>query len=539
MTYLVFARKYRPQNFKQLIAQNHITDTLENAIKSDRIAQAFLFTGPRGVGKTSMARILSKALNCKDGPTTQPCNECENCLEITNSDSADVIEIDGASNTGVDDVRRIQNELLYPPQKSQFKIYIIDEVHMLSKNAFNALLKTLEEPPKNVKFIFATTEPHKLPATITSRCQRYDFHRIPIKKITQRIKYITDKENITIEDQAVFLLAKKADGSLRDALSLLDQIVSIDKAKITKNDVLDTFGIVDINIYHTLVKNIINNDNKNLLENLHSVIAEGNDITEFILGLIEYFRNILILKVGIIPEEVHEDDISELAKYKDEFTEEDLLYVITILIDAKEKLKKYSQPLLFVETTLLKLSNLDKLVDIESLESEIISADIAEKKTKNSKPNLKKKSKVEVKKKPEAEIEAESEKEEEETEKRSVDLEEIKLKWGDFIDSIIDDMPVRANYLSNIIIAKVQKNQVICTTKSKLAYQQLNESREQLSNLLTDFYEAKIEFVPEFKKTEEDKFIHSPTLQDIKKHSPEVAEIMKKLDGFILRQEKK
>src|SRR6056297_976305 len=276
MTYLVFARKYRPQNFKQLIAQNHITDTLENAIKSDRIAQAFLFTGPRGVGKTSMARILSKALNCKDGPTTQPCNECENCLEITNSNSADVIEIDGASNTGVDDVRRIQNELLYPPQKSQFKIYIIDEVHMLSKNAFNALLKTLEEPPKNVKFIFATTEPHKLPPTITSRCQRYDFHRIPIKKITQRIEYITDKENITIEDQAVFLLAKKADGSLRDALSLLDQIVSIDKAKITKNDVLDTFGIVDINIYHTLVKNIINNDNKNLLENLHSVIAEGN-----------------------------------------------------------------------------------------------------------------------------------------------------------------------------------------------------------------------------------------------------------------------
>lgn len=538
MTYLVYARKYRPQNFEQLIAQSHITDTLENAIKSDRIAQAFLFTGPRGVGKTSMARILSKALNCKNGPSTKPCNECDNCVEITNSNSADVIEIDGASNTGVDDVRRIQNELLYPPQKSQFKIYIIDEVHMLSKNAFNALLKTLEEPPRNVKFIFATTEPHNLPPTITSRCQRYDFHRIPIKKIIERIDYITEKENIEIKEQAIFLLAKKADGSLRDALSLLDQIVAIDKDKITKDDVLDTFGIVDINIYHTLVKNIIENKNKNILENLHSVIAEGNDITEFITGLIEYFRNILILKVGIIPEKVHEDDISELSKYKSEFTEEDLLYVITILIDAKEKLKNFSQPLLFVETTLLKLSNLDKLVNIDSLESDIITTDLEEKKTEKSDSTLKKKSKLDLNSKSPAPTETGTE-EVSVSEKKSIDLEEIKLKWSEFIESIIDDMPVRANYLSNIIIEKVQRNQVICTTKSKLAYQQLDESREQLSMILSEFYAADLELVPKFTKTKEDKFIHSPTIQDIKENSPKIAKIIKKLDGYILRQEKK
>jgi len=544
MTYLVFARKYRPQNFKQLIAQDHITDTLENAINSDRVAQAFLFTGPRGVGKTSMARILAKALNCKNGPTIDPCNECENCKEITNSNSSDVIEIDGASNTGVDDVRRIQNELLYPPQKSQFKIYIIDEVHMLSKNAFNALLKTLEEPPKNVKFIFATTEPHKLPATITSRCQRYDFHRIPIKRISERIEYITDKEKIAINDQAVFLIAKKADGSLRDALSLLDQIVSIDKVRITREDILDTFGIVDINIYHELVKNIISSDNKNLIENFHSLISEGNDITEFIIGFIEYFRSILILKIGIIPQEVHEDDIAEISKFKNEFSEEDLLYIITILIDTKEKLKNFSQPILFVETTLLKLSNLEKLVDIDTMESDVFVPEQDKqdkKKVKTPSKIIKKNSELEKDSAKKSNVSTDDYKQagSPKTANELPEINEIEARWPEFIDSIIDDMPVRANYLSNIVLDKLQKNKLICKTKSKLAYQQLSDTSEQLSGLLTNFFQADIKLVPLYLKTKQDRFIHSPTLQDIKENSPKVAKIIKKIDGYILKQEKK
>ncbi len=209
MSYLVLARKYRPQSFDELIAQEHITKTLKNAIKTDHVAQAFLFTGPRGVGKTSMARILAKALNCENGPTITPCNECGNCKEITNSSSVDVIEIDGASNTSVEDIRRLQAELMYPPQKSNNKIYIIDEVHMLSKSAFNALLKTLEEPPENVKFIFATTEPHKVIATITSRCQRYDFHRIPIDEITNQINNVIKKEKLNAMIRQYFWSQKK------------------------------------------------------------------------------------------------------------------------------------------------------------------------------------------------------------------------------------------------------------------------------------------------------------------------------------------
>jgi len=294
-----------------------------------------------------MARILAKALNCEKGPTDTPCNECKNCVEITASNSVDVIEIDGASNTSVEDIRGLQNELLYPPQSSKYKIYIIDEVHMLSKNAFNALLKTLEEPPKNVKFIFATTEPHKVLATITSRCQRYDFHRIPIKQIIKQINNITPKEHITFDDTAIFLIAKKADGSLRDALSLMDQIVSIGKDKISKEDVLQVFGIVNIDVYHSLVQKIIGDDEKGLIEDFHQVVAEGNDMNELTLGMIEYFRNILMIKIGIIPEEVHSDDLDALSPISESFSEEDLLYAITLLVDTKDKLRNLFPPCAF------------------------------------------------------------------------------------------------------------------------------------------------------------------------------------------------
>lgn len=545
MTYLVLARKYRPQTFDELIAQKHITETLKNAIKTDHIAQAFLFTGPRGVGKTSMARILAKGLNCKLGPTITPCNKCKNCLEITTSISADVIEIDGASNTGVEDVRSLQNELLYPPQSSEFKIYIIDEVHMLSKNAFNALLKTLEEPPKNVKFIFATTEPHKVLPTITSRCQRYDFHRIPIQEIINQIKKITPLEHINFEDSAIFLIAKKADGSLRDSLSLMDQILSLGKEKITKDDVLQVFGIVDIDFYHTLTKNIIENDNKKVIENFHNIVAEGNDINEITLGFIEYLRNILMLKIGISPEEVHPDNLPQLTEFSKDFSEENLLYAITILIDAKEKIKTSSHPILFLETTLLKLTKLKSLISIEQLESEMV---VREEPQKAYIPDTKP-SKIEfvretiVKKKIEQEQYegkpeiSKVEKVEKTTAKKINITEELLDKeWSAIEEKVRDEMPVSAIHLSRIKLKSIKNNFLHYTTTSKLAYQTLRDVSERLTRLLTNHFGTRTKIDFEFIQTEKKKYINNPTIEDIKRESPKLAEMIDIIDGYIVGQ---
>src|SRR5262245_13187627 len=245
MAYLVSARRWRPQTFEDLIGQEHVARTLGNAIRSDRVAHAFLFTGVRGVGKTTAARILAKALNCERGPTPTPCNVCVNCLEITAGNAVDVLEIDGASNTGVDDVREIIDNVRYQPAKSRFKIYIIDEVHMLSTSAFNALLKTLEEPPPHVKFIFATTDPHKVPHTIHSRCQRYDFKRIPLRLIVERLAHIVRSDGIEVSERALFLVAREAEGSMRDAQSMLDQVIAFAGKKVRDEDVADALGLAD------------------------------------------------------------------------------------------------------------------------------------------------------------------------------------------------------------------------------------------------------------------------------------------------------
>ena len=242
MSYRVFARKYRPQTFDEVVGQDHITRTLQNAVSANRLAQAYLFVGPRGIGKTSTARILAKALNCVNGPTTTPCGVCDACKEITDGRSLDVIEIDGASNNGVENIRDLRDNAAYAPARGPFKIYLIDEVHMLSTGAFNALLKTLEEPPPHVKFIFATTEAQKLPATITSRCQRFDLRRIPTALIAKHLTFIAESEKISLEPAAAEAIARGAEGGLRDAESMLDQMVAFCGEKIHAQDVMDVFG---------------------------------------------------------------------------------------------------------------------------------------------------------------------------------------------------------------------------------------------------------------------------------------------------------
>ena len=537
MAYIILARKYRPQTFDEVIAQEHITNTLKNAIKTDHIAQAFLFTGPRGVGKTSMARILAKSLNCEKGPTDTPCNECKNCVEITRCNSVDVIEIDGASNTSVEDVRSLQNELLYPPQSSKYKIYIIDEVHMLSKNAFNALLKTLEEPPKNVKFIFATTEPHKVLATITSRCQRYDFHRIPIKQIIEQINDITPKEHITFDDAAIFLIAKKADGSLRDALSLMDQIVAIGKDKVTKEDVLQVFGIVNIDVYHSLVQKIIGDDEKGLIEDFHHVVAEGNDMNELTLGMIEYFRNILMIKIGIIPEEVHSDDLDALSPISENFSEEDLLYAITLLVDTKDKLRISSHPVLLLETSLLKLANISRLIQVEDFSQQQQMPSFtppAGKKKSSSEKVLFEKKQTKEKKRSEKTEEIKQEKAEPDI---TLTKDIIKAEWPALRKKLQDEMPIISNHFSKTTIKNISNNFIHYSTNSRITYQILNEDIDKITTIFSEHFHTQVKVVFEFEEPKTGKkYMHGASYEEIKKKSPKLADMIKAIDGYIIEQ---
>ena len=297
MSYEVFARKYRPQTFDDLVGQVHVSRTLKNAVAQNRLAHAYLFVGPRGIGKTSTARILAKALNCVKGPTITPCGVCDNCREIAAGNSLDVIEIDGASNRGIDDVRELRDNVRYAPSKSRYKIYIIDEVHMLTAAAFNALLKTLEEPPPHVKFIFATTEPQKVLPTIVSRCQRFDLHRIPAKLIANHLQFIAGKEKITLEPAAAHAIARGAEGGLRDAESMLDQLVAFCGDPIGEADVLKVFGFTSEETVARFTDRILQGETADALKLLHEQCEEGKDMMKLMSDLIAYLRDLLVFKV--------------------------------------------------------------------------------------------------------------------------------------------------------------------------------------------------------------------------------------------------
>ncbi|MDD3535552.1 MAG: DNA polymerase III subunit gamma/tau [Candidatus Cloacimonetes bacterium] len=367
MSYIVLARKYRPQNFTEVYAQDHVTKILQSAIASGRIAHAYLFTGPRGVGKTSLARIMAKSLNCVQGPTTQPCNVCTNCTEITAGVSPDVIEIDGASNTGVDDIRELQRELMYAASGAKYKIYIIDEVHMLSKNAFNALLKTLEEPPENVIFIFATTEPHKVIPTIISRCQRYDFKRIPIDAIVQRLRDICVQEQITIDEESLYLIARKADGGMRDALSLMDQTISYCMNDISIEQVRQIFGMIPNQVYHDFMQMIKGKDANSLITRLHQIFEEGIDLQEFIANMLEYLRIVIMRKLGVQLKDISKDELPVFDEIAASFSQADLMYIMNQLMQTRSDIRISHNPYLLIEATMIKLAHIDEITDIAAL----------------------------------------------------------------------------------------------------------------------------------------------------------------------------
>jgi DNA polymerase-3 subunit gamma/tau len=378
MSYLVIARKWRPQTFEDITGQEHITRTLQNAIKADRIAHAYLFTGVRGVGKTTAARVLAKALNCEKGPTATPCNQCAQCDEIAQGNSIDVLEIDGASNRGIDEIRQIIENVRYQPAKSRFKIYIIDEVHQVTKDAFNALLKTLEEPPPSVKFILATTEPHRLPETILSRCQRYDFRRIRLREIVERLGAISRSEGLKLTEGALVLLAREADGSMRDAQSLLEQALAFAEpadakgsaAPIDEAALEEILGLAGRRVQYEISAAVLAGDARRCVELVADVVNQGRDPARLSRDLVEHFRNLLVARLSGGSAQLldlPDQEIADLSEQAGNASVETLLDYFDFMAAGDEEIGRSATPRFALESALVRLAGLPRSLPVAEL----------------------------------------------------------------------------------------------------------------------------------------------------------------------------
>jgi DNA polymerase-3 subunit gamma/tau len=370
MAYLVLARKYRPQTFEEVVEQEHVTRTLMNAIQHERVAHAILFSGPRGTGKTTVARILAKAMNCQEGPTPQPCNICRSCNEITAGNAPDVFEIDGASNNSVDQIRELRENVKYMPAYSSYKIYIIDEVHMLSTPAFNALLKTLEEPPPHIMFMFATTEPHKIPVTILSRCQRYDLRRIASESLTGHMATLCEREDIHVPEESLTLVAREAAGSMRDALSLLDQVMTCSDGPVTHEQVLTILGVVDRHIITGLAAALLEGDIARLLLAIQTVYDRGQDLKKLYADLLTHIRNLIVIKVGDPTAplvDLPEGEIQLLREQVRDLSAGALNQVFNMLYREDALVRFAAQPRLAVEMVLMQICQIKPMLPMDEL----------------------------------------------------------------------------------------------------------------------------------------------------------------------------
>lgn len=573
MSYLVFARKWRPLTFEDVIGQEHITGTLKRAIQKKRVAHAYIFTGTRGVGKTTTARILARALNCENGPTPQPCNTCEICRAIISGSSFDVLEIDGASNNGVDQIRELRENIHYSSMGGKHRVYVIDEVHMLTRGAFNALLKTLEEPPKNVIFIFATTEPQKIPETIQSRCQRFDFRRIATEQVLKQLETICTREEIPFEKTALHLVARKADGSMRDALSLLDQIYSFCKDQITEKDVRSVLGLVDTDVYNTIIEAMASKTPSVVLQAVEDVLTRGFDLSEFLTGFQEYIRTLLFARLpGVFENQritMPVDIIRNKTTQASEFTEGDLLRMSELLLKTEYDVKWSSYPRFLVETTLLKLLYMDSTVSIkqllDSLQQHMPSDDSSDMHSGGLDYNesaVKKKMKILSANSPDTHtvelpvIRSDSEKRVHDKEdafdpvtENSVSTEDIAARWPLFIEKLTQDRPTLGTFLSLASVAEVTRETIDLRFASNYMFQfsevAKKSSREIIEKKIKSFYKCPLSLHITIDKHEEKKALDDskavyqtvykhPSLEDDIINEPIIQSVIDMFQGEVI-----
>ncbi len=493
MSYMALYRKFRPDNFNDVKGQDHIVTTLKNQIQADRIGHAYLFCGTRGTGKTSVAKILAKAVNCEQPQEGSPCGVCPSCKAIAAGASMNVIEIDAASNNGVDNIREIVEEVAYSPAEGKYKVYIIDEVHMLSTGAFNALLKTLEEPPSYVIFILATTEVHKIPITILSRCQRYDFKRITIQVITDRLFTVIEQEQVQVEEKALRYIAKTADGSFRDALSLLDQCVAFHLGQeLTYQKVLDVLGAVDTEVFSRLFRYVIKSDALSCITLLEEVVIQGRELTQFVTDFTWYLRNLLLVKVSDNMEDVIDMSSENLSKLEEEAQNvqmDTIMRYIRIFSELSGRIKYASQKRIMVEMSLIQLcrpemeTNQDSLIDrIRVLEHKIENGVVVNAKADQQSSK--------------AAVPEESLYQQPQLQKAiPEDVKEVVKNWQAIVAKAPNPMK---SYLKNVKLSLSVENKLLIVIEDGLASDFLMKQegkKEELENLISNYIHKKVEVV--------------------------------------------
>ncbi|AGB40067.1 DNA polymerase III, subunit gamma/tau [Halobacteroides halobius DSM 5150] len=556
MAYVSLYRKWRPQDFSDIAGQRSVVKTLKNAINMNRIAHAYLFCGPRGTGKTSTAKILSKALNCEEGPTIKPCNECIACTKINNNNSIDVIEIDAASNRGIDEIRELREKVKFSPTEGNYKVYIIDEVHMLTTEAFNALLKTLEEPPDYVIFILATTEPHKLLPTILSRCQRFDFSRLSITDIKERLSYICQREEIEVSENALTTIARNAEGGMRDAISILDQTISFSGSEIKIDDVAAVLGMVGRDVLFKLIKVMNDQDVEAGLKLITKVINEGKDIKQFVNDLVYHLRNLLLVKECQGADKLFDltDDTCErLKKQAKQLRNSQLLRWVEILNELDYKLKQTNQPRIILEMGIVKLikpatdKSLTTILDRVTRLEEIVKSGqlVTNKSTKEKVTEEKEISANEIttndnqgatKKPKEKKQVADS------FDEGEVTLEQVKEQWDQVLDYLKSQqiMTLHAVLKHNTQLIKLEDKKLFIRLEKPSDFYKdtLKKGKNTLVKILKKFLGVHLQVKYDFSRSNRRKHKKNDDKNQEVLNHPVVKEAVKKFNGKVVKVEK-